>query len=102
MPPGRPQSICQSEIEKRYREIDELNAEQYAEELHIGQAGPRTPNYPGLGVALAVIATGAALGIYVLIVAGAIGFLCCVGSLSSSGGAPEPPTPASERFQWRP
>lgn len=110
MPPGRPQSICQTEIERRYREIDALNAEQYAEDL----AKIQRPNsvmaatsYPGVGVGMVLIAVGLLFTSYTLVAGGGAVILLSLG-IGRSGisaktpQAPEPPTPASERFRWVP
>lgn len=104
MPPGRPQSICQAEIEKRYREIDGLNAEQYAEDL----ASSRTAHFStGSGqrqaaaIAMILIVTGLAFRSYTMIAVGGAVVLLCMG-VGRSRSVPEPPEPAHERFQWRP
>lgn len=121
MPPGRPQSTVQSEIEKRFREIDALNAEQYAEEVQAaseakkassaisGLSPARKTNFPGVGIGITFILIGLISSVYLLILGGGIIAITCIGSPSRPSGPtsePEPvldpPQPAVERFQWRP
>lgn len=118
MPPGRPQSTVQAEIEKRFRAIDALNAEQYAEEMREAadrKAAPSTPpsarrtNFPGVGIGAVFILLGVISSVYLLILGGGIIVITCIGSLPLSSSpapapdsAPDPPQPAAERFQWRP
>lgn len=118
MPPGRPQSTVQSEIEKRFREIDALNAEQYAEEVAASSAkraslvistSHRKTNFPGIGIGITFILIGLISSVYILILGGGIIAIACIGSSSRSPEpssepepVPDPPQPAVERFQWRP
>lgn len=106
MPPGRPQSICQGEIDQRLREIDQLNAEQQVEELESAtpDAGNRRmPSFPGIGVSLLVITLGVAMGIYVLILAGSIGVLASLGNPTRMSQAKTPSVDTiGKPFQWRP
>jgi hypothetical protein len=109
MPPGRPQSICQREIDTRLRQIDELNAEQYAEEKaknqqpHSAMANMR---YPGVGLGMVLLAVGLLFSSYTLVAGGGAVILISLGVMGS--GAPKPvqeperPTAAHERFQWKP
>lgn len=120
MPPGRPQSTVQAEIEKRFREIDVLNAEQYAEEVQAASTKRESPaispppsarktNFPGIGIGITFILIGLISSVYILILGGGIIAVACIGSSSRSPEpatepepVPEPPQPAVERFQWRP
>lgn len=109
MPPGRPQSICHDEIEKRYREIDELNAQQYAEDLarsrQVPSAAP-VSSYPGVGVGVVLIALGLLFSSYSMIAGGGAVVMISLGIMGSRSARavqrPDLPTPARERFQWRP
>jgi hypothetical protein len=106
MPPGRPQSICQTEIENRLREIDALNAEQYAEDLATNK-----PSYlaagkgqaQGIAAGAVLLSLGLLLTSYTLVALGGAVMLFSLGiTRTAASRAPQPPIPAHERFQWRP
>lgn len=106
MPPGRPQAICQSEIDKRYLEIDQMNAEQYAEDVASARSAPRnltSTHRQAAGAAVLLADLGLIFHAYTLVVIGGALFLFSTGIMSRiSGPVPEPPDPVRERFHWRP
>lgn len=107
LPPGSLQSICQSEIDQRLREIDQLNVEQRAEEMDWeDEEEPRLrmPNFPAIGISMFVIAVGMIASVSLLIVAGAIGLIASLGPSPGRGRERKSPPPRvpGERFQWRP
>lgn len=107
LPPGRAQDACQAEIDSRFRQIDELNAEQDAEDKAQAEAQAENSSgrgwspYPGIGIALIMILIGLITSAYTVVLIGGIAMLVSVSALVRSSSADQE-TPERERFQWRP